>query len=186
MTLKLPNTIRWENDTLYLLDQTKLPLEVVEEKQENIEQIWNSIKQLKVRGAPAIGVAGAYGLLYGVRDKTDLPTDEFLKILKESAEFLNSSRPTAVNLSWALERMVASASDLKNVSSADIYEKIVHEARAIHKEDVALCNAIGRFGSVLIEEGMGILTHCNGSFGNKRHRYGSCPDVCCAYGRKKI
>lgn len=161
MGSKLPSTIRWENNDLYLLDQTKLPLEVIEEKQESIEQVWDSIKQLKVRGAPAIGVAAAYGLLYGVKDKTKLSSDDFLNALKESARYLNSSRPTAVNLSWALNKMVRVVEKLKDQPSFKIYERLIEEAKQIHEEDIKLCEGIGRFGSKLIEEGAGILTHCN-------------------------
>ena len=73
----LPQTIRWESGELYFLDQTKLPLKVVEEKQETVEQVWDSIRKLKVRGAPAIGVAGAYGLLLGIRDQTELQKKRF-------------------------------------------------------------------------------------------------------------
>ncbi|MQY77485.1 MAG: S-methyl-5-thioribose-1-phosphate isomerase, partial [Spirochaeta sp.] len=103
--------IRWSNDELILLDQTKLPVEVVEEKQESIKQVWHSINMLKVRGAPAIGIAAAYGLLLGVRDKLKLPCRDFLAELNRQAAYLSTSRPTAVNLSWALKRMTSFAGE---------------------------------------------------------------------------
>ena len=78
----LPQTIRWNSGELYFLDQTLLPHKVVEEKQETVEQVWDSIKQLKVRGAPAIGVAGAYGLLLAIRDKTELHKNRFNELIK--------------------------------------------------------------------------------------------------------
>jgi len=161
----LAKTLSWEDGVLTLLDQTLLPVEVINEKQESIEQVWDSIKKLKVRGAPAIGIAGAYGVLYGVKDKTDLPVNEFLQQLKTSAEYLDSSRPTAVNLSWALRRMVEKAeSEVKNKpvsSSRDIFTTLEMEAIAIHEEDKQICRNIGLNGKGLIKDGMGVLTHCN-------------------------
>ncbi|MCK5198514.1 MAG: S-methyl-5-thioribose-1-phosphate isomerase, partial [Spirochaetales bacterium] len=143
----LAKTLTWEDGVLTLLDQTLLPVEVISEKQESIEQVWDSIKKLKVRGAPAIGIAGAYGVLYGVKDKTDLPVQEFLGQLKESADYLDSSRPTAVNLSWALKRMVSLANgmaeDRPESSSKDIYTALEAEAVAIHEEDKKICRNIG-------------------------------------------
>ena len=157
----LVKTLSWENGVLTLLDQTKLPVEVINEPQETIEQVWDSIKKLKVRGAPAIGIAGAYGLLYGVKDLQEADTREFLKILKEKAAYLDSSRPTAVNLSWALKRMVAKAESLSDLSASEIYTRLEEEAIAIHEEDKALCRGMGESGKPLIKYGMGVLTHCN-------------------------
>lgn len=157
----LAQTLSWKDGVLTLLDQTLLPVEVKFEKQESIEQVWDSIKKLKVRGAPAIGIAGAYGLLYGVKDKTDLPKEEFLEELKKSAEYLDASRPTAVNLSWALKRMVAFAQGLDNSDSKEIYKALEEEAVRIHDEDRQICRNIGLNGKGLIKDGMGVLTHCN-------------------------
>jgi methylthioribose-1-phosphate isomerase len=161
----LAKTLTWENGVLTLLDQTLLPVEVVSETQESIEQVWDSIKKLKVRGAPAIGIAGAYGVLYGVRNKTDLSVQEFLGELKKSADYLDSSRPTAVNLSWALKRMLAKANSLlteiPSSSSKDIYISLEMEAISIHEEDKKICRNIGLNGKRLIKDGMGVLTHCN-------------------------
>ncbi|MCF6335131.1 MAG: S-methyl-5-thioribose-1-phosphate isomerase [Spirochaetales bacterium] len=161
----LAKTLVWENGALTLLDQTLLPLKVVSEKQESIEQVWDSIKCLKVRGAPAIGIAGAYGVLYGVKDKTDLSVKLFLEQLKMSAEYLDTARPTAVNLSWALNRMVLAAEKFADQfpdrSSSDIFDILKGEAVSIHEEDKKICRSIGLNGKGLIDEGMGILTHCN-------------------------
>ncbi|MBC8258856.1 MAG: S-methyl-5-thioribose-1-phosphate isomerase [SAR324 cluster bacterium] len=158
---QLPQTIRWNEGTLYLLDQTKLPLEVVEEKQETAEQIWNSIEQLKVRGAPAIGVAGAYGLLVAIQKNTGLNKEEFLQKIEEKADYLDSARPTAVNLKWALDRMQNSAKLFPGAESKDLYKHLEEEAIRIHEEDVQLCLKMGVNGVGLIKEGMGVLTHCN-------------------------
>ncbi len=161
----LAKTLTWQDGFLTLLDQTLLPGEVVSERQESIGQVWDSIKKLKVRGAPAIGIAGAYGVLYGIKDKTDLPVAEFLDQLKKSAAYLDSSRPTAVNLSWALHRMVALAemmvSEKQSVDSVIIYKLLEEEAVKIHEEDKIICRNIGLNGKGLVKEGMGVLTHCN-------------------------
>ncbi|PLX68941.1 MAG: S-methyl-5-thioribose-1-phosphate isomerase [Denitrovibrio sp.] len=157
----LPKTMEYKNGDLYLIDQTRLPNETIIEKQVTIEQVWDSIKVLKVRGAPAIGIAGAYGLLYGVRDILDAPVDKFMQVLKEKAAYLDSSRPTAVNLSWGLKRMVAKAETCTDMTSEEIYKVLEQEAIAIHEEDKILCKKMGENGAPLIKEGMGVLTHCN-------------------------
>ncbi len=155
--------LRWENGELTILDQTRLPGEIVENRQETIEQVWESIKLLRVRGAPAIGVAAAYGLLVGIRPFRERPPAEFFGILQEQAAYLNSSRPTAVNLSWSLKRMTDFAQGrLSRVASAaQLYELLVEEAIRIHAEDKAICRAIGENGRELIRAGSGVLTHCN-------------------------
>ena len=157
----LPQTIRWNAGELYLLDQTKLPIEVIEEKQESVEQVWDSIKQLKVRGAPAIGVAGAYGLLVAIREQTALNKKEFLQEIEVKAEYLDSARPTAVNLKWALNRMLKSAKTFSGDDSKALYRHLEEEAIRIHEEDVQLCLKMGINAVLLIKEGMGVLTHCN-------------------------
>ncbi len=157
----LAKTLSWKDGILTIIDQTKLPLELVNEPQQSIEQVWDSIKKLKVRGAPAIGVAGAYGLLYGAREILNNSTEVFIEKLKEKAAYLDSSRPTAVNLSWGLKRMVAKAESCEGMSPVRIYEVLEQEAVAIHKEDTELCYGIGRNGKGLIKDGMGVLTHCN-------------------------
>ena len=157
----LPQTLRWNEGEFYLLDQTKLPLEVIEEKQETAEQVWDSILQLKVRGAPAIGVAGAYGLLVAIQNKTALEKTDFLKEVEAKADFLESARPTAVNLKWALDRMVKSANSFSGDDSTAMYKNLEEEAIRIHEEDVQLCLKMGINGEPLIKEGMGVMTHCN-------------------------
>ena len=154
-------TIRWENDELILLDQTQLPIKVVEEKQETVKQLWHSINTLKVRGAPAIGIAAAYGLLLGVREKLELPRRDFLAELDRQAAYLSTSRPTAVNLSWALNRMTSFAGELDTKDSRQLYNSLVEEAVRIHEEDRLLCRRIGEHGTALIKSGTGVLTHCN-------------------------
>ena len=157
----LPKTIRWDAGELYFLDQTMLPQKVVEEKQKTVEQVWDSIRQLKVRGAPAIGVAGAYGLLLGIRDKTGLNKKRFNELIKAKAEYLDSARPTAVNLKWALDRMLECTKSFLGKDSKELFKYMEEEAIRIHNEDEQLCLDIGKFGVSLIEKDMGLMTHCN-------------------------
>lgn len=156
-------SLRWENGDLLILDQTRLPAEIIETRMETSAQVWEAIKLLRVRGAPAIGIAGAYGLLVGLKPFRNHPLDEFLNKLAEQAVYLNSSRPTAVNLSWSLKRMrdFAARQFDKVGSSAQLYDLLVQEAIAIHQQDKAICQAIGANGLALIREGIGVLTHCN-------------------------
>jgi methylthioribose-1-phosphate isomerase len=102
-------SIEWRNGRLFLLDQTQLPLAISVEEEESVEDVWHAIKQLKVRGAPAIGVAGAYGLVVAMRGLDHLDEQAFLAKMRSAAAYLDGSRPTAVNLSWALGRVVAAA-----------------------------------------------------------------------------
>lgn len=154
-------SILWQDGKFLLLDQTRLPLEVVVEEQTTVEQVWDSIKQLKVRGAPAIGVAGAYGLVVALREKTGLDRERFLAELRMQAAYLDSSRPTAVNLSWALRRVVSAVEASGAADAAGMFDVVVATAEEIHREDIELCRSIGEHGVSLISEGMGVLTHCN-------------------------
>ena len=157
----LPRSVSYEFGEMYLLDQTILPGTVNIEKQESIQQVWDSIKVLKVRGAPAIGIAGAYGLLLGVRDATSLPREEFISELKKNAAYLDSARPTAVNLSWGLNRMLKVVDRFPEVGSKELFIELEKEAIQIHEEDKKMMYQIGKNGAELIQEGAGILTHCN-------------------------
>lgn len=155
-------TIRWLGETdghLALIDQTLLPTEFKEIECRSVEAVWEAIKQLRVRGAPAIGIAAAYGVCIGVADAAD--TTAFAKRVAEAADYLATSRPTAVNLFWALDRMKAVATPDSGASLEDAKERLLAEARAIHEEDREMCHAIGRYGATLLESGQGVLTHCN-------------------------
>ena len=154
-------SVYWEDERLYLLDQRKLPNELIRVEQTSVGQVWDSINKLVVRGAPAIGITGAYGLCIAAKSFADLPPQESLTLLKHKADYLSSSRPTAVNLSWALHRMIKAAvsSDFSELS--DLIKILIKEAESIHKEDMALCRGIGEAGLPLMRDGMGILTHCN-------------------------
>ena len=157
-------TLCWTGDAngqLHLLDQTRLPQHVENIICTTAEEVWNAIKVLKVRGAPAIGVAAAYGLVIGLQKSRNAAVDEFLREVDGVASYLATSRPTAINLFWALDRMKAVARDPDALSVAEIHDRLLAEARSIEQEDQAMCSAIGRHGSTLLKSGMSILTHCN-------------------------
>ncbi|HPF48016.1 MAG TPA: S-methyl-5-thioribose-1-phosphate isomerase [Emcibacteraceae bacterium] len=158
---ELPHAIEWKDGELYLLDQTLLPQQELMEQQRTVEQVWQAIRELKVRGAPAIGIAAAYGLCVALKDRVNLSVNEFIKMAKEKAAFLDSARPTAVNLSWAMKRMVARLDQVPKITSRQLYESLIEEAEKIHAEDIALCQGMGKMGAPLIKDGMGIMTHCN-------------------------
>ncbi|MFD1561527.1 S-methyl-5-thioribose-1-phosphate isomerase [Paraburkholderia silviterrae] len=160
-TSNLPPTLEWRDETLYLLDQTRLPLECVVEATGTVEAVWRAIHELRVRGAPAIGVAAAYGLCVAMQPERQAPRGAFLARLEQHAAYLDSARPTAVNLRWALERMLAHARGAEARTGAEVYEALVAEATRIHHEDIELCAKIGEHGRSLIKAGSGVLTHCN-------------------------
>lgn len=154
-------SVIWESDELIILDQTKLPQETEFIKLEKVEDVWDAIFQLKVRGAPAIGIAAAYGLCVAMKEIAAENTAEFITVLKEKADYLAGSRPTAVNLFWALGRMVKLAEDSRDKSTDELKQLLLKEAQAIRDEDEGMCRAIGENGLTLFRDGMTVLTHCN-------------------------
>ena len=150
-----------ENSALVIIDQTKLPGKTEILNLHTGEEIWNAIYLLQVRGAPAIGVAAAMGI-YLLAKK--MPTDSFSSFyeeFKKQKDYLNSSRPTAVNLSWALNRMEQKVLSLKELPVAEIVGGLKKEAELMKEEDIAVCTQIGENGLTLVNPGDGILTHCN-------------------------
>ncbi|NLM44099.1 MAG: S-methyl-5-thioribose-1-phosphate isomerase [Clostridiales bacterium] len=165
-------SIKWGEDDLIILDQTKLPEKTEFITLKTVEEVWDAIKKLKVRGAPAIGIAAAYGLYVSIRDLKAECFEEFYKEFEKNADYLASSRPTAVNLFWALNRMKKRAIESKNKSIEDIKRDLLNEAHAIRNEDEEMCKAIGENFLTLLEDGMTILTHCNAG-GLATARYGT-------------
>lgn len=149
------------NDTLVILDQTMLPNEKVFLKLKELKDIWDAIYHLKVRGAPAIGIAAGYGLYLGVKASAAATKEELAEDFKRVKDYLASSRPTAVNLFWALDRMEARFQRELSGSIAEIKEALRQEAEAIRAEDEQVCEQIGRHALSLLKPGWGILTHCN-------------------------
>lgn len=157
------NTIEWignELGQLKLLDQTKLPLETKFLTCLDSEDVWHAIRRLAVRGAPAIGVAAAYGVCLAAQKEKGDPD-----AVRQACSFLATSRPTAVNLFWALDRMHKRLEQIiKAGDEGRMVENLLAEARAIHDEDRQQCAAMGRHGADLLADlvsGSGILTHCN-------------------------
>jgi methylthioribose-1-phosphate isomerase len=147
---------------LVLTDQTRLPVELVEIECRTVEQIQEAIKSLRVRGAPAIGVAAAYGVVVGLQQiSTGEGRDAFEARLAEVCDCLATSRPTAVNLFWALDRMRSVCASEASLSPQQMHERLLSEARQIEQEDRQMCAAIGRHGAELLQDGQGVLTHCN-------------------------
>jgi methylthioribose-1-phosphate isomerase len=155
--------IEWVGDAaqghLRLLDQTRLPMELEYIDCKDTQCVWDCIKRLVVRGAPAIGVAAGYGMVIAAQFLPD--NADFMEGVEAAGEYLDSSRPTAVNLSWAVRRMVRYVQSHFTSDFALLREGMLAEARAIHTEDVNLCRSIGDHAASLIGEGAGVLTHCN-------------------------
>ena len=150
-----------ENDRLIIIDQVKLPNVLEYKTIDDLESAYQAIKKLEVRGAPAIGIFAGYAMyVLSLKDK-DLDKDTFFKHFKENKEYLNSSRPTAVNLSWALNRVDRLVQDNRDKDVKDIIELLKKEAVAIHNEDIEMCCNICEYGLSLLKDGDGVLTHCN-------------------------
>ncbi len=155
--------VRWiggPDGYLRILDQTRLPGEVAYLECREVATVWEAIRSLRVRGAPAIGIAAAYGVCLGLGGSCS-STSELLRQVEEHANYLATARPTAVNLFWALERMKKRAEALADSPPFEFRSALLEEAFAIHREDRQMCEAIGRWGASLIPTSARILTHCN-------------------------
>lgn len=154
-------TIAWENGSLVILDQTLLPTEERYTALESVGDVHRAIRRLEVRGAPAIGVAAAFGLYLAVRNGSFTDYNSLLRELRQAADYLASSRPTAVNLAWALERLMAKAERMVGEEPEAVKQALLDEALAVMEEDRAICRALGRRGQTLLDDGSSVLTHCN-------------------------
>ena len=150
-----------ENKAVVIIDQTKLPGTTEIISLTTAQEIWDAIYLLKVRGAPAIGVSAAFGI-YVLADRIETEDyDTFLAKFRTYKDYLDSSRPTAVNLSWALKRMEKVVTDNAALPVSQIKELLKAESIEIREEDIRVCRAIGEYGLELVKPGDGILTHCN-------------------------
>jgi len=150
-----------KNNALIIIDQTLLPNEFTYLHLKTQPEIWEAICELRVRGAPAIGIAAAYGVYLGVKNSTNSDYDTFYAEFKKVKEYLASSRPTAVNLFWALDRMDACVQKNKAKSVLEIKELLRKESEEIKVEDIWVCKTIGEYGLSMLRPNIGILTHCN-------------------------
>lgn len=150
-----------QNSALVIIDQTKLPNEVRLLRLTDQKSIWDAIYLLQVRGAPAIGVAAGMGIYLAAKAIEADNYDDFYAQFREAKAYLDSARPTAVNLSWALNRMEEVVKAGSGRPVAEIKELLRREAEAIKSEDTWMCKSIGEYGLSLLKPGMGLLTHCN-------------------------
>jgi methylthioribose-1-phosphate isomerase len=154
--------LRWQNHHLEIIDQTLLPGQLTYIPLTTRTEVWEAIKALRVRGAPAIGLCAAYGVLVALHERAPRSIDEALEAIRDGAAYLATSRPTAVNLFWALERMCTVAETAATeLSLEDLIPRLEIEANLIYQEEVAACRMIGEYGAPLVPEGGGVLTHCN-------------------------
>ncbi|MBI5868532.1 MAG: S-methyl-5-thioribose-1-phosphate isomerase [candidate division Zixibacteria bacterium] len=152
MTFK---TLEWHDNALHLLDQRALPSRVAMIPCRTVTEVAEAIRNLTVRGAPAIGVAAAYGMVLAVNDPA------LGGALDRAAELFKSTRPTAINLAWAIDRMMRVANTSTPLERRVLRSMLEREAITIHEEDAAMCRKIGEHGAALLRDGMTILTHCN-------------------------
>ena len=154
--------IEWDNGIIKMLDQRILPGKEVIMELTTIEELAVTIKELAVRGAPAIGVSAAMGMILPLFHKNNNSSTNELKVMLEQAgDFLSTTRPTAVNLFWAIDRMKRKATECSNLSPSEFIKAMEKEAIAIHEEDIESCLKIGEFGSTVVPDNSRILTHCN-------------------------
>lgn len=150
-----------ENSSVVILNQTLLPNEIVYDVHTTKESVWEAIYRLEVRGAPAIGIAGGYGVYIAVKHSKATKYEDFFKEFMEAKEYLASSRPTAVNLFWALDRMEKCVINNKHLSVPEIIYALRKESELIRDEEEAVSYKIGEYGLTLLKPEMGLLTHCN-------------------------
>ena len=158
----MPNmrTIEWQNGTVLTIDQTRLPHETVILKMKSCEEIAEAIKSMRIRGAPLLGAAAAYALALTAHYSKAKNREEIVKELEKAADLLRKTRPTAVNLFWAIERILTKAKGFSGNAKA-LAAAVVEEAKKIADEDAAANRLIGKYGAQLISKGDTVLTHCN-------------------------
>jgi methylthioribose-1-phosphate isomerase len=156
-------TIDWQGDTIVMIDQRKLPGQELYMRYTTAPEVARAIRTMVIRGAPAIGVATAMGIALGMKKSTAKSTRQFAVEFQKICDLMAGTRPTAVNLFWAIDRMkrVFAEAAQAGQSTDEIAERLEREARAIHDEDVASCRTLGGFGAAVVPDGARVLTHCN-------------------------
>jgi methylthioribose-1-phosphate isomerase len=155
------HTLEWTDNGVVFIDQTKLPTEEIYVTCTTYQQVADAIRDMIVRGAPAIGVAAAMGIAIGVKDSKAGNAADLRKDLDQICEAIRQTRPTAVNLFWAIRRMQEKFESLRGRPVPEIKQAIVEEAKRMHAEDIAANQAMGRHGATLMPSAGGVLTHCN-------------------------
>ncbi len=167
MEIRFPASIEWQGEVpghLRLLDQTRLPHEEVYLECRTVSSLEKAVRELSVRGAPAIGVAAGYGAVLAAQEALDRPGPAFLQEVRALLDRLGRARPTAVNLTWALERARRVLEEKAAAPPREIAAALLEEARGIHREDRAVCRAMGEAGAALLPRKARVLTHCNTGF----------------------
>ena len=156
-------TIEWKDDAVVMIDQRKLPTAEIYVTCKTAKDVAKAIKTMVIRGAPAIGVAAAMGIALGMRRSTATGTKQFVTEFQRVCDLMAATRPTAVNLFWAIDRMKKTFAEAaqRGLSVAELKVRLEDEARAIHDEDVQSCRTMGAHGASLVPESARILTHCN-------------------------
>ncbi|HET7221271.1 MAG TPA: S-methyl-5-thioribose-1-phosphate isomerase [Vicinamibacterales bacterium] len=156
-------TIDWQGDAIVMVDQRKLPGQEIYIRCRTAQEVARAIRTMVIRGAPAIGVSAAMGIALGMRRSTAKGTKQFAVEFQKICDMMASTRPTAVNLFWAIDRMkrVFAEAAQAGRSTEEIADRLEREARAIHDEDVASCRTMGAFGAEVVPDGARVLTHCN-------------------------
>jgi len=152
-------TVEWKNNKIIMIDQTKLPNQLVFVEYDDYNQVADAIRHLVVRGAPAIGVSGAFGLALAALQSKATSRNEMIKELEQAKKTLIETRPTAVNLAWGLNHIMNVALNCKSVE--EIRESVVSEAKKMADEDIEINKTMGRYGSTLFDNNDTIMTHCN-------------------------
>ena len=155
--------VRWSDDGagVRIIDQRFLPERIVERELRSVEEVCEAIGTLAVRGAPAIGVAGAMGLVASLLPHVSAPADQVVTLAAEYGARIRAARPTAVNLPWAIDRVLAVARSIERADTRAFVDRLRVEATAILEEDRAMCRRIGEHGRALVPDGARVLTHCN-------------------------
>ncbi len=154
-------SLEWRDGFLRIIDQTYLPQRKVFTDLRDVGRVWEAIRKLRVRGAPAIGIAASYGFYLGIKDLPEKGFAAFWLEVERIGEYLESSRPTAVNLHWAVDRIKNTIHAHRDLSVAELKQKVIELAHTIHEEDRRMCRQIGLNGLELIPQDAKILTHCN-------------------------
>ena len=156
-------TIDWQGDAIVMVDQRKLPGQEVYVRCRSAQEVAKAIRTMVIRGAPAIGVAAAMGIALGIRRSTAKGTRQLAVEFQKTCDLMAGTRPTAVNLFWAIDRMKRSFAEGAQAgeSPGELAARLEREARSIHDEDVASCRAMGGFGANVVPDGGRVLTHCN-------------------------
>ncbi len=154
-------TIEWRENAVLMIDQTRLPLEEIYQSYTDFSSVADAIRKMVIRGAPAIGVAAAMGIALGAREIVADTSESFFRQLDNICSIMAGTRPTAVNLFWAIERMKKKAISLQGSPLEEIRSALKNEAILIEREDLAICKEIGKNGAVLIPHAATVLTHCN-------------------------